>query len=58
MPATTRRAMDRDETNVVPQTMGWTGGGELLRVVRFALQAAAAETERVAAKVEEGQTTH
>ena len=31
---------------------------ELLRVVRFALQAAAAETERVAAKVEEGQTTH
>ena len=27
--------------------------GELLRVVRFALQAAAAETERVAAKVEE-----
>ena len=29
-----------------------------MRVVRFALQAAAAETERVAAKVEEGQTTH
>ena len=32
--------------------------GELVKVVGFALQAAAAETERVAAKVEEGQTTH
>ena len=32
--------------------------GELVKVVGFALQAAAAETERVAAKVQEGQTTH
>ena len=32
--------------------------GELVKVVGFALQAAAAKTERVAAKVEEGQTTH
>ena len=31
--------------------------GELVKVVGFALQAAAAETERVAAKVQEGQTT-
>ena len=32
--------------------------GELVKVAGFALQAAAAETERVAAKVQEGQTTH
>ena len=37
---------------------GATARGELVKVVGFALQAAAAETERVAAKVEEGQTTH
>ena len=32
--------------------------GELVKVAGFALQAAAAETERVAAKVQEGQTSH
>ncbi len=32
--------------------------GELVKVAGFALQAATAETERVAAKVQEGQTTH
>ena len=31
---------------------------DLVKVAGFALQAAAAETERVAAKVQEGQTSH